>query len=108
MSANNLQPDLFVGTPYVRGSETSRAAAERIAPNANTLRAAVYAFLVRCERHGATDEEVCDALGMGGSTERPRRVELVDGGFVVDSGRQRQTRSGRRAVVWMTKGCVAT
>lgn len=37
---------------------------------------------------------------MGGSTERPRRVELVEGGHVVDSGLRRLTRSRRFAVVW--------
>jgi hypothetical protein len=69
---------------------------------AATMRAQVYAFLTRQGRYGATDEEISDALAMPGNTERPRRVELENAGFVVDSGGHRQTRSGRNAVVWIT------
>lgn len=38
---------------------------------------------------------------MGGSTERPRRIELMHGGFVVDSGYRRFTKAKRSAVVWV-------
>jgi hypothetical protein len=37
---------------------------------------------------------------MNPSTQRPRRVELVEGGWVEDSGERRPTRSGMDAVVW--------
>lgn len=50
---------------------------------------------------GATDEEMQESLGMNPSTQRPRRVELVEGGWVVDSGRRRATRAKREAVVWV-------
>jgi hypothetical protein len=86
---------------YQRHSDTSVHAALSVEPNANTLRAEVYSFIVRSGPHGATDEEICEALHMGGSTERPRRVELMDGGFVRDSTNRRNTRSGRYAVVWI-------
>jgi hypothetical protein len=39
-------------------------------------------------------------LQMQGSTQRPRRVELVRAGLVVDSGLRRRTFAGRSAVVW--------
>lgn len=38
---------------------------------------------------------------MNPSTERPRRVELVENGLVEDSGRVRQTDSKTEAVVWI-------
>lgn len=49
---------------------------------------------------GLTDEELQLTTGMNPSTERPRRVELVDAGVLCDSGNRRKTRSGRAAVVW--------
>lgn len=85
-------------------SRTSYLAAVSIAPSAGTLRAEVYSCLMRAGLSGMTDEELCDALRMGGSTERPRRVELVDGGWVVDSRARRFVRSGRLAVVWRAVG----
>lgn len=87
---------------YQRHSDTSHAAAERIEPAADTLRAEVYSWIVRNGLYGSTDEETAEALSMAGNTQRPRRVELMDGGHVVDSGRRRKTRSGRNAVVWIT------
>lgn len=86
---------------YQRHSDTSQAAALSIELNANTLRALVYAFIKRADLRGATDEEICDALRLGGNTGRPRRVELVEGGLVRDSSNRRRTRSGRNAVVWV-------
>ncbi len=76
-------------------------AAESIEATASTTRAEVYAFLANAGVHGATDEEVCDALAMHGNTERPRRVELVESGHVVDSTYRRYTKSNRMAVVWI-------
>ena len=49
---------------------------------------------------GLTDEQIQMALEMNPSTQRPRRVELVEGGWIEDSGEKRRTRSGRRAVIW--------
>ena len=87
--------------PYVRGSETSKAAAEDIEPNAGTLRAKVFAALKGIGPVGYTDEELQNVLGMNPSTQRPRRIELVAAGLVADSGTTRKTRSGRAATVWV-------
>ena len=89
--------------PFQKHSPTSIAAASAIKPDAKTLRAKVLAFIESCHAHGATDEEVQTALHMEGSTQRPRRCELVERGDVMDSDRVRKTRSGRSAVVWITK-----
>jgi hypothetical protein len=86
---------------YQSHSATSQLAALKIEPSADTLRAAVYSWIVGTGTHGSTDEETSRALDMGGNTERPRRVELVDGGHVVDSGARRRTASNRWAVVWI-------
>ena len=81
--------------PFQRHSPTSREAADLETGN---LRSRVLRYIE--ERGGATDEEAQLALGMSPSTQRPRRVELVQSGAVRDSGRTRPTRSGRQAVVW--------
>lgn len=86
---------------YQRGSRTSREAAERV--DAATLRERVFRHIAYREAWGMTDEECQDALAMNPSTQRPRRVELVRAGRVVDSGRTRPTRSGRQAVVWIAR-----
>jgi hypothetical protein len=89
------------GMKYQRHSDTSRAAADRIEPTKDTLRAAVFSYIVQGGLNGATDQEISDALDMPGNTERPRRIELVESGHVADSLRRRKTRSGRNAVVWI-------
>lgn len=89
--------------PSVRGSETSEAAAEEALPNAGTQRRRLWDFLEERGEKGATDEEMQEHLGMNPSTQRPRRVELVERGLVYDSGEKRDTRSGRKAVVWKAR-----
>lgn len=88
--------------PAQEHSETSLEAAKAIRGETANLRALVLAFLVA--QRGATDEEGIDGTGLSPSTYRPRRVELVQAGKVRDSGRERPTRSGRKAVVWEACG----
>jgi hypothetical protein len=99
------QPDLFnhVKPPY-RGeppaqshSQTSIAAAASIKKSIGPLHKRILAYL---KSNPSTDEEIMDALDMGGNTERPRRRELELMGRIIDSGKTRLTRSRRLAVVW--------
>jgi hypothetical protein len=55
--------------------------------------------LLRENAAGMTDEEQQAALAMNPSTQRPRRIELVRRGLVVEAG-TRKTSSGRMAAVW--------
>ena len=88
-------------TPFVSDSPTSQASAEAIKPDAGRLRAKVLtAISGYC---GLTDEEGIEATGIAPSTYRPRRIELVEQGKVIDSGQTRLTRAGRKAVVWKAK-----
>jgi len=86
-------------TRYQRHSATSREAADLVR-RAPTLRQQVLRAIVASGRRGMTDEELQEELHINPSTQRPRRIELVDAGLVVDSGQTRPTRSGRQAVVW--------
>jgi hypothetical protein len=90
--------------PYQRHSQTSKDAALRMAPRAGTKRAELLLFLRDQGAAGATDEEMQYSVPMSANTQRPRRVELVQGGYVVDSLRTRKTISGDEAVVWIAIG----
>ena len=82
---------------------TSIAAASKVAPKAETLRAQVLAFIASREQ-GATDEEGMTGCGLAPNTYRPRRWELARAGLIVDSGQRRVTLSGSKAAVWIVKG----
>ena len=89
--------------PFVTDSPTSQQAASAIKPDAGRLRLKVYDAIMRHGAYGLTDEEGVDATGIAPSTYRPRRIELVEQGKVIDSGQTRLTRAGRKAVVWIAK-----
>jgi hypothetical protein len=91
------QLDLF---PPSVNQPTSIEAAEQIGSSAAALRAKVYHFIAERGDHGATDDECQLGLKLQGSTQRPRRIELVARGLIVDSGMTRLTTSGRKAIVW--------
>ncbi len=82
-------------------TDTSRLAAELAKPFAGKQRELVFEFIKAQGQHGATDQEIQDGLNMGESSERPRRVRLVELGHVADSRNMRMTRSGCPAKVWV-------
>jgi transcription initiation factor IIE alpha subunit len=85
--------------PSVGGSATSAAAADSLAPKTlNAMQRRVLELLA-ANPQGLTDEEMQTRLGMNPSTQRPRRIELMRRGLVVESG-TRRTASGRMAGVW--------
>ncbi len=91
-------PGTITGTDH---PVTSHLAAERVLPHTGTQRFRVLRSLYYALPGGLTDEEMVQELEMNPNTQRPRRVELVDGGWVRDSGNRRNTRSGSRAIVWV-------
>ena len=84
--------------PYVHGSDTSYQAYLNVGARRLPLR--VRVLLDVLERGPATDEEIQQRLSLAGSTQRPRRVELVRGQLLRDSGKRRPTSRGELAVVW--------
>jgi hypothetical protein len=81
-------------------SDTSREAAEHVAPRFGRITQIVYQQFIAAGHAGLTDEEGAIKLGMTGNSYRPCRVDLMDRGLVHDSGRRRKTIAGRNAVVW--------
>lgn len=94
-SVDVLAPHAYVSST---SHDTQRRAAARAAVRSGTKRATVLALL------GAgnfTDEEIVERLNWNPSTVRPRRLELVQMGLVIDSGARRPTiASGELAIVW--------
>lgn len=88
--------------PFVRGSETSRKAALANYPRQGSQRQKVLlqvAFMSGTRERGVTRDELADRLGMSPNSVRPRVAELVEGGWVRESGRTRKTPLGRDAAV---------
>ena len=92
--------------PFIRGSDTSKAAADAIDdPKLNRMEYAVLRFIAERE-NGATDDEITinftrPPWNWAEPTARARRVELKYVGIVRDSGCRRGTRCGRMAIVWV-------
>jgi hypothetical protein len=85
--------------------DTSREAARSMERHASTQRLRVLAYIRSRGPDGATDAEICSALGLNSSSVNPRRGELADLGLIVLSGTYRLTPSKRRARVWLAVEC---
>lgn len=70
--------------------DTSYAAARRVEPRTGTQRAKVLDLIRRRGDFGATDRELQLTLHLPGNSERPRRVELTQAGWLRDSGERRE------------------
>lgn len=81
--------------------DTERLAALAVFPRSGTSRERVLLFIAQRGKTGATDEEISEGLSMRLYTAAPRRHELVEGGWVTDSGIRRPTSTGTDAAVWM-------
>lgn len=98
------EPDLFSSqAPAQRDSATSRAAARQIAHELPRLQKLVYDAIRAAGERGLTDEQGIMYTSLSPSTYRPRRIELVTKGSVIDSGKTQLTRSKRKATVWVAK-----
>ncbi|MEV4604826.1 hypothetical protein AB0K15_46685 [Amycolatopsis sp. NPDC049253] len=78
---------------------TSARAARNVEPRTGNQRGRILAFLVE-HGDGGTDFELGVVLGILPNSVRPRRGELVDAGYLVDSGTTRRHR-GSDWTVWV-------
>lgn len=85
--------------------DPSQQAARLALPRSGVNRRRVLDYVAdRCQIEpwkGATDHELERGLRLSGNSARPRRVQLVRDGWLVDSGRKRQGSSGVDAAVWV-------
>jgi hypothetical protein len=96
-----MTTDLFryPDTPGAQARDTSRAAAEHIAPAASLLRDRALGVLERSR--GLTADQVAGMMGESILSIRPRITELSRLGKIRDSGERRKNASGRAAIVWV-------
>lgn len=86
--------------PYAAGSDTSKAAAESMKSTAGIIRERVYRRVKESDTDGITCDALEVALGLSHQTCSARVNELRNAGRIIDSGRRKATRSGRKAVVY--------
>jgi hypothetical protein len=86
---------------FVRGSDTSKAAADTIQPDTARQKREILDFIGRFPTTGATCDEVEWGLGIRHQTASARISELKAAGRIIDSGARRPTASGRKAAVYV-------
>ena len=62
---------------------------------------AVLRAIAAAGGEGRTDDELIVDLDLPHQSVGPRRLELVEGDWIEDSGRRRRTRTGAEAIVWI-------
>jgi hypothetical protein len=87
--------------PFVVGSDTSERAADSVSACAASIREQVFRCIHQAGAEGATCDEVEVTLGYVHQTVSARICEMSQRDWIVDSGRRRQTRTNRYAVVWV-------
>lgn len=94
MSSRLDEPGTLTGAAH---PQTSHEAAARTLGRSGSARRRVMQALAQADR---TDEELQAWLGMAANTQRPRRVELVELGYVAATGARRRTATGSDSIVW--------
>jgi len=89
---------------YAAGRDTSLDSAVRSKINAAHLRSMVYEMILNAGVHGITADEATEQLGAVHNSIAPRLTELSQRELIKDSTLRRQTRMGRRAIVWVASG----
>ena len=88
-------------SPGYQATDTSKAAADHIAPDLNRIQLLALAQIRQAGERGMTADECAEALHMWPFTVRPRCTELGRKGIIRDSGKRRKNVTGRMAIVWV-------
>lgn len=89
-----------IGKFRADAARSSRDGAIAVFPRSGTQRMAVLEAIAGAGDAGVTDDEIGEILDWSYSKLGPRRRELVEGGWVEDSGRLRESNSGVDVIVW--------
>ena len=89
--------DHYPHTPGFKARDTSRAAAQAIAPKAPNLRERVLAAV---KAEPGSPEAIARRLDVPVMNVRPRLSELSNLRLVEDSGKRDLASGGRKAIIW--------
>lgn len=84
-------------------SQTSKAAAEAVAPKIGGQLALLLSAFRRAGIAGLTDQEAARATGLRDNSLRPRRVALERDGQIMRTNRRRATDTGCSALVFVAR-----
>jgi hypothetical protein len=98
----HLETAEYPDAPGHRGIETSKEAADALAPKLGRLQKLALERIRAAGAHGLTADELAEACRMDRWSIQPRTTELSRKLLIVDSGLRRLNSSGRRAIVWIT------
>lgn len=101
-AAPEPEPSRYPDAPAFRATDTSREAAEELAPHLGRLQVLVLGAIEAAGERGLTADETCDVLRLDRWTVQPRTSELRAKLKIRDSGQRRPNRSGKRAIVWVS------
>jgi len=105
MGSMSKKYDLYNGLPpHEKTSSTSREAAISMLPHAKAIRMKIYRMIDASGDNGLTVDEIEIAGSYIHQTASARVTELLQEGLIANSQRQRNTRQGRKASVWVTSG----
>lgn len=83
--------------PFVKDSSTSRRAALDNYPRAGSQRHRIIEALYRAYRGELTRDGIAEELGLQHQSVDPRVLELIRGGWVQETPREKPTRTGSKA-----------
>ena len=90
-----------IGKFHAGAPPTEVGAALRVHPRTGTQKRLILDAVAASGDAGLIDEEIAHIPGVADTAHRTRRNELVEGGWVEDSGRTRPTASDAPSIVWV-------
>jgi hypothetical protein len=88
--------------------DTSKISAQRALPKSGTKKKIIYDLIVNSGVNGMCDHELEIQTGFRHESTSATRNYLMNDGWIVDSGKRRQTPQGNPAIVWITYDSLQT
>jgi hypothetical protein len=91
-----------------RHPDTSHIAGARALPKSGTKKKLIYDLIVGAGSNGMCDHELEIQTGFRHESVSATRNYLMNDGWIVDSGKRRQTPQGNPAIVWVSHDSLTT
>lgn len=93
--------DVRIGKFQAEPHPTALRGAVKVYPRSGTQRRLILDAIAAAGERGLTHDEIAAVPGVADTAHRTRKTELVEDGWVEDSGRTRPTVTGTDAIVWV-------